>query len=61
MEILLSALELEKTIFRSDHASNYLVLKGVMNRDKERLLSEVRKALDHPESTRFRAEWQRGI
>jgi radical SAM superfamily enzyme YgiQ (UPF0313 family) len=61
MEMLLSALELEKTIFRSDHASNYLVLKGVMNRDKERLLSEVRMALDHPESTRFRAEWQRGI
>ena len=28
MECLLSALELRKTIFRSDHASNHLVLKG---------------------------------
>ena len=27
---LLDTLELEKTIFRSDHASNYLVLKGVL-------------------------------
>ncbi len=61
MEILLSVLELEKTIFRSDHASNYLVLKGVLNKDKVRLLSQVRNALLHPESTHFRAEWQRGL
>lgn len=61
MEMLLSALELEKTIFRSDHASNYLILKGTLRKDKERLLKQVRLALDHPESTRFRAEWQRGL
>jgi radical SAM superfamily enzyme len=61
MELLLSTLELEKTIFRSDHASNYLVLKGVLNKDKERLLKQVGDALAHPESTRFRQEWQRGL
>jgi radical SAM superfamily enzyme YgiQ (UPF0313 family) len=61
MEILLSALELEKTIFRSDHASNYLILKGILNKDKEQLLNQVRAALTQPESTRFRAEWQRGL
>ncbi|MET0005634.1 MAG: radical SAM protein [Candidatus Thiodiazotropha sp.] len=61
MEILLSALELEKTIFRSDHASNYLILKGVLSKDKERLLNQVRSAIAHPESTRLRAEWQRGL
>lgn len=32
MEMMLSALELEKTIFRSDHASNYLVLKVYLTR-----------------------------
>ncbi|MEW8562615.1 MAG: radical SAM protein [Candidatus Thiodiazotropha sp.] len=61
MEMMLSALELEKTIFRSDHASNYLVLKGVPNKDRERLLKQVRTALTNPESTSFRAEWQRGL
>lgn len=61
MEILLSTLELERTIFRSDHASNYLILKGTLNKDKERLLTQVRSALQHPESTRFREEWQRGL
>ncbi|MCU7872746.1 MAG: radical SAM protein [Candidatus Thiodiazotropha sp. (ex Lucinoma borealis)] len=61
MEVMLSSLNLEKTIFRSDHASNYLILKGVLNKDKERLLNQVRTALANPESTSFRAEWQRGL
>ena len=35
-------LKLERTIFRSDHASNYLALKGVLNQDHASLLSQVR-------------------
>ncbi len=61
MEVLLSALELEKTIFRSDHASNYLILKGVLNKDKERLLSTLRRAITRPGSVALRQEWQRGL
>lgn len=61
MEMLLSELELEKTIFRSDHASNYLVLKGTLNQDKERLLHTVRAALNQPGSIPLRQDWQRGL
>ena len=61
MEIMLSTLQLEQTIFRSDHASNYLVLKGVLNKDSERLLSQVRQVLNDPATANFRAEWQRGF
>ncbi|NQZ26672.1 MAG: radical SAM protein [Colwellia sp.] len=61
MEILLSELELEKTIFRSDHASNYLVLKGVLGNDKAALLSQVRQALKQPSDANLRQEWQRGL
>lgn len=61
MEILLSALELERTIFRSDHASNYLVLKGTLNKDKERLLNTLHKAITQPGSVALRQEWQRGL
>ncbi len=61
METLLSELELEKTIFRSDHASNYLVLKGVLGSDKASLLGQVRAALDHPNEVELRQEWQRGL
>ncbi|NQY49577.1 MAG: radical SAM protein [Colwellia sp.] len=61
METLLSELELEKTIFRSDHASNYLVLKGVLGNDKAALLSQVRQALKKPSDANLRQEWQRGL
>jgi radical SAM superfamily enzyme YgiQ (UPF0313 family) len=58
---LLDTLELEKTIFRSDHASNYLVLKGVLGKDKLRLLATVKAALEHPGSVPLRHEWMRGL
>ena len=61
MERFLSELELESTIFRSDHASNYLVLKGVLNKDKERLLAQVRTAIEAPELANLRPEWMRAL
>jgi radical SAM superfamily enzyme YgiQ (UPF0313 family) len=61
MKILLSELELEKTIFRSDHASNYLVLKGVLGQDKTKLLTLVDEAIDRPNNVALRQEWQRGL
>jgi len=61
MEQLLRALELKRTVFRSDHASNWLVLKGVLGAEKERLLQEVRNAIGRPEAAPLRAAWQRGL
>ncbi len=61
MSWLLEALELENTIFRSDHASNYLVLKGTLSRDKPRLLQTVRDALERPGAVNLRPEWMRGL
>jgi len=61
MDVLLSHLELKQTIFRSDHASNYLVLKGVLGKDKEKLLSLVRDSINKPGSIPLREEWQRGL
>jgi len=58
---LLDTLDLEQTIFRSDHASNYLVLKGTLGRDKEKLLDTVRTAIERPQSVNLRPEWQRGL
>jgi len=61
MEILLDTLQLERTVFRSDHASNYLVLKGTLNRDKDQLLQQVRTAIHQPGIIPLREEWQRGL
>lgn len=61
MEMLLDKLQLERTVFRSDHASNYLVLKGVLGKDKQKLLSTVRTAINQPGVIPLREEWQRGL
>jgi hypothetical protein len=61
MQLLLETLELHNTIFRSDHASNYLVLKGTLSRDKQRLMATVRAALERPGAVPLRPEWARGL
>jgi len=61
MERFVGGLELKRTVFRSDHASNWLILKGTLGADKERLLSEVRRAIAAPEDARLRPAWARGL
>ncbi|MFI4940215.1 MAG: radical SAM protein [Burkholderiales bacterium] len=61
MEHFISALELKRTVFRSDHASNLLVLKGNLGAEKPRLLNELRAAISHPETARLRPAWARGL
>ena len=61
MEIFLQHTELDSTIFRSDHASNYLVLKGVLSKDKERFLEQIRFAINNPQQAGLRPEWMRGL
>jgi len=61
MQNFLQALELRRTVFRSDHASNWLVLKGVLGAEKNRLLQQVADAIAQPESAQLRADWQRGL
>jgi len=61
MERFLSALDLRRTLFRSDHASNWLVLKGTLGADKARLLAQVRAAIERPEAAALRAAWMRGL
>ncbi|MFT6332664.1 MAG: radical SAM superfamily enzyme YgiQ (UPF0313 family) [Lentimonas sp.] len=45
MKLLMENLDLKKTIFRSDHASNHLVLKGILGRDKNRISNEIELAI----------------
>lgn len=54
MENFISTLELKRTVFRSDHASNRLVLKGTLGAEKNRLLSEIREAIAAPANARLR-------
>lgn len=61
MEMFLSHLDLNRTVFRSDHASNWLVLKGTLGADKPRLLRELRTAIAAPEDAPLRPAWARGL
>lgn len=53
--------KLENSIFRSDHASNYLILKGILSRDKDSMLEKLNKAINKDSDIRLREEWQRGL
>lgn len=55
----ISHLELKDTVFRSDHASNYLVLKGDLGADKQAMLNQIDLALKG--AIPLRQEWQRGL
>jgi radical SAM superfamily enzyme YgiQ (UPF0313 family) len=61
MEAYISALELKRTVFRSDHVSNRLVLKGTLGAEKPRLLGEIRAAIATPEAARLRPLWTQGL
>ena len=53
--------ELQQSVFRSDHASNYLVLKGILGADKQKVLTQIDSALENPALANLRKEWQRGL
>ncbi|MCD4729734.1 MAG: hypothetical protein K8R74_03975 [Bacteroidales bacterium] len=59
--LFISHTELEYVVFRSDHASNYLSLKGILSRDKERMQDQLRTAIYDPQNASLREEWQRGL
>lgn len=42
---IIKGLDLQKTVFRSDHASNYLALEGAFPKDKMKLLNILESAL----------------
>jgi radical SAM superfamily enzyme YgiQ (UPF0313 family) len=61
MESFVEQLQLKHTVFRSDHASNWLVLKGTLGADKRRLLQQLRQAITDPQGAPLRPSWARGL
>jgi len=47
LKLFLEEMELENCIFRSDHISNEVVLKGRLNTDKARLIAELEQSLQN--------------
>lgn len=61
MRLFMNALDLNETIFRSDHASNYLALKGVLGRDKAKFINQIDEILDTNDRSKLKAENLRGF
>ena len=59
LRVMIERFRLDKCIFRSNHASNYLAIKATLNQDKAKLLSEIDYALKNP--TQLRPEFLRGL
>lgn len=61
LRLFIECTDLRKTVFRSDHASNYLVLKGELGRDRDRMLDCIDEAIRRPDRAGLRPEWARGL
>jgi len=57
--ILLQHIDSEGSVFRSNHASNYLPLAGTLNRDREALIAQIDRALAG--EVRFRRAVELGL
>lgn len=61
MRLFVSETSLESTIFRSNHASNYLLLSGVLGRDQRQMLEQLDFAIQNPDLAGLRPEKFRGL
>ncbi len=58
LKVFLEHLHVKATVFRSNHASNYVPLAGRLPKDKERLIAEIDDAI---KNHRFKPEFLRGL
>ncbi len=61
MEVLIENLEVHHCKFRSNHASNYLPIKGSLPKDKESLLEIIRHVIRFQDRGFLRPELMRGL
>ena len=51
-KLMVESFDSPGSVFRMNHASNYLSLKGTLNEDKEAMLAQIRRAEQHKETLR---------
>lgn len=56
-----AGLDLDRSIFRANHASNHLPIGGTLQKDKARILLELDSVLARPERAPFVPDWMRGL
>ena len=61
LRILVENLDLTNCVFRTNHASNYLPIRGTLSRDKADVLRVLSSVIDGEDSTRLRPSYLRGL
>ena len=56
-----AGLDLKRSIFRSNHASNYLSVAGTLPKDKAAMVAALDHVLADPAHAPFKPEWGRGL
>ena len=57
-QLFIEAVDAEGTVFRANHASNYIPLAGTLNQDKEKILQQIQQS---KAQHRYRPENFRGL
>lgn len=58
-KLMLENMDCPGCIFRSNHASNYVNLKGTLNKDRERMMAQLEEAIQG--NIHLKEEWMRGF
>ena len=58
-KLMLENMDCPGCIFRSNHASNYVNLKGTLNEDRERMMAQLEEAIQG--NIHLKEEWMRGF
>lgn len=61
LKILVEGLELSNCVFRTNHASNYLPIRGTLNADKDAILKVLSDTLNSEDTSKFRPSYLRGL
>ena len=61
LKILVEGLELSNCVFRTNHASNYLPIRGTLNADKDAILKVLSDTLTNEDTSKFRPGYLRGL
>lgn len=57
-ELFINSVDAEGTMFRSNHASNYIALAGTLNGEKDKILGQIEQSRQH---SNFRPDQYRGF
>ncbi len=61
LKILVERLQLSNCVFRTNHASNYLPIRGTLNNDKETILKVLNETIDSKVTSSLRPGYLRGL